>query len=151
DCEAGRKGAGRAVTRSDSNGRRRLFGEERCMTYLVLPALTVHGANAISCPLVIGYPSMTAFNGLGHQIVRQLANEIEMEVQLERFAVLHHAAQLRAHGQWHNRLTQKRYVHTDPRSRKSGERAHYMLSPSASAMPEMDLSFSLVLEVSTEP
>lgn len=121
------------------------------MTYLVLSALTVHGANAISCPLVIGYPSMTTFNGLAHHITRQLGIELELSVELQRFAVLHHAAQLRAHGQWRNRLTQKRYVHTDCRTRKSGDRAHYMLSPSAAAMPEVDLTISLALEISADP
>jgi CRISPR-associated protein Csy2 len=123
------------------------------MTYLVLPQLTVHGANAIACPLVLGYPSMTAINGLAHQVVRQIATETEMTVQLHSFVVLHHAAQLRVHGRWRNRLTQKRFVHTDLRTRKSstGDRAHYMLSPSAAAMPEVDLTISLVFEVSAEP
>jgi CRISPR-associated protein Csy2 len=123
------------------------------MTYLVIPQLTVHGANAITCPLVIGYPSMTAFNGLAHHVVRQIATETDMTVQLEHFVVLHHAAQLRVHGRWRNRLTQRRFVHTDSRTRKSstGARAHYMLSPSAAAMPEVDLTISLVLEVTPEP
>lgn len=120
------------------------------MTCLLFPGLTVHGANAISCPLVIGYPAMTAFNGLAHHITRQTRTAVGLALQVKGFAVLHHGSQIRAHGQWRNRLTQKRFVHTDARTRKTGDRAHYMLSPSAEAMPELDLRFSLVIDVSAE-
>ena len=114
--------------------------------FVVLRALSVHGANALSCPLVVGYPTLTSYHGYACVAGRRLAGELGADLRMVGLVVVHHTGQLRAHGKYRNRLTQKRYVydvHPPPEASRNG----YYFSPSGMPMPEIDLTVSLLIEI----
>lgn len=114
--------------------------------FVVLRTLTVHGANALGCPLIVGYPTLTAYHGYACAAVRRLAEELGIQPRPVELAVVHHTGQLRAHGRYRDRLTQKRYVH-DAHPPPEAGRHDYYFSPSGSPMPELDLTVSLLVRV----
>lgn len=59
------------------------------MALLVLPRLRIQNANAISLPLTWGFPSITAFVGLGQALQRKLAGELALQF-LSVGVVCHH-------------------------------------------------------------
>src|SRR5699024_1792246 len=48
---------------------------------LILPRLRVQNANAISAPLVWGFPAMTAFIGFMQVLERKLPNELYLQLE----------------------------------------------------------------------
>lgn len=60
-------------------------------TFLLIPKIKIHNANALSSPYTIGFPAMTAWLGAVHALQRQL-NAIDDydEVLLSRMAVVSH-------------------------------------------------------------
>ncbi len=117
--------------------------------FVVLRTLVVHGANALSCPLLVGYPTLTAYHGYACTATRRLAQELGVNLQPKGLVVVHHGGQLRAHGQHRNRLTQKRYVH-DAYPPPDPDRRDYYFSPSGSPMPELDLTASLLVQIQAD-
>jgi hypothetical protein len=95
---------------------------------------------------VVGYPTLTAFSGFTTVLVRRLGQALGVALLPRGFAIVHHTGRLRAHGKWHDRLTQKRYVH-DSWPPPSTERRDYYFSPSGQPMPEIDLSLSLLVNL----
>ena len=53
--------------------------DPRPSALLVLPRLRIQNANAISSPLTWGFPSMTAFVGLGQALERRLAGDLALQ------------------------------------------------------------------------
>ena len=60
-------------------------------TFLLIPKIKIHNANALSSPYTIGFPAMTAWLGAVHALQRKL-NAIDDydEVRLSRMAVISH-------------------------------------------------------------
>ncbi len=69
---------------------------------VVLPRLRIQNANAISSPLTWGFPSMTAFVGLGQALERRLAGDVALQI-LSVGVVCHH---------FQAQTTRGRYTHS---------------------------------------
>lgn len=66
--------------------------------YLIkLPHLKVLNANALSSPLTIGFPAMTAWLGFMHTLERKLNNDYELDVQFDALAVISHECNLQTY------------------------------------------------------
>ncbi|MBY0430496.1 MAG: hypothetical protein K2Q10_04810 [Rhodospirillales bacterium] len=109
--------------------------------------LEIGGANALAGHGAIGYPSMTAFLGLAQVTARAVAGEMEGRF-LRRFAIIHHTGRSRLYGIHRDKLTQKRYVHADAGPPSKTE--HWQ-SPPEYIRPQIDLTFSLLLETKVSP
>lgn len=57
-------------------------------TFLLLPRLSIHNANAISSPYTIGFPAMSAWLGAMHALQRKL--QTQWPVQLSKLAISCH-------------------------------------------------------------
>jgi hypothetical protein len=122
------------------------------MSFLVLRGLTVHGASAMGCPLLVGYPTLTAMQGFANVVLRNFATTVDLDasdVRLTGLAVVHHTGALRAYGRYGDRLTQKRYAYDAPT--KPGRTRHgYYITPPEKPMPEADVTLSLLLRVESD-
>lgn len=65
-------------------------------TFLLIPNLKIHNANAMSSPFTIGFPAMTAWLGAVHAIERKL-NAKDINVQLSKVAVSCHQFDLQTY------------------------------------------------------
>jgi hypothetical protein len=122
------------------------------MSFLVLRELRVHGASAMGCPLLIGYPTLTAVNGFANVALRSFADIVGLDasdIRLTGFAVVHHTGALRVYGRYADRLTQKRY-HWDAAARPGRTRHDYYITPPEKPTPEADITLSLLLRVETD-
>lgn len=60
-------------------------------TYLLLRQVKIHNANALSSPLTIGFPAMTAWLGFMHALERKMRQQPELEdVRFKKLAVSCH-------------------------------------------------------------
>lgn len=116
---------------------------------LILDHIDAQGVNAQSGFFSIGFPAVTAFNGLAHSILRQFSELVGASYQPARFAVVVHDSSVRLLGKYASKPTQKRYVHFD-RNAPTGERAHLHFTPAGEAMPQGDVVFSLVIDFAAD-
>lgn len=65
-------------------------------TFLLIPHLKIHNANAMSSPFTIGFPAMTGWLGAVHAIERKL-NAKDINVQLSKVAVSCHQFDLQTY------------------------------------------------------
>lgn len=107
--------------------------------------LEIGGANAVAGMGAVGYPALTAFLGYAQELARALAGE-RAGRHLRRFAVLHHTGRPRLYGTYRNRVTQKSYAYFE-KSQPAKDRQQFWFTPSADFRPQVDLTVSLVLEV----
>ncbi|MBF0153979.1 MAG: hypothetical protein HQL64_09600, partial [Magnetococcales bacterium] len=112
--------------------------------HVLFQRVEIGAANSLAGFGVMGYPALTAFHGLAQVVARAIAGE-EQGRHLHRFAVIHHTGQARLHGQYRDKPTQKRTVHTDSDKPPKG-REQYWFSPSEEIRPLVDLTVSLLLE-----
>lgn len=64
---------------------------------LLLPHIRVQNANALSSPVSIGFPSMTAWLGATHALQRKLNDDGLQDFKVNATAVLSHKADLKTH------------------------------------------------------
>ncbi|MCU8006724.1 type I-F CRISPR-associated protein Csy2 [Shewanella sp. SM87] len=67
------------------------------MNILILPHLKIHNANALSSPLTIGFPAMTAWLGFVHALERKLNQAGLSELMLHSVAVVSHLCKVQTH------------------------------------------------------
>lgn len=65
--------------------------------YLLLKKIQVHNANAMSSPLTVGFPAMTAWLGAVHALERRLGAEGIPDVHFSGVAVASHACDVQLH------------------------------------------------------
>ena len=65
--------------------------------FILIPRLKIHNANAMSSPLTIGFPAMTAWLGAVHALQRKLITQGFDEIILEKVAVSCHEFNLQTH------------------------------------------------------
>lgn len=109
---------------------------------LLFPRIEVSGANALAGQGAMGYPALTAFLGLSQQVARAVAGQTEGRF-LHRFAVIHHTGRARFYGAYRDKPTCSRYVHA---LSENPAKPEHWLSPPEEIHPQVDLTFSLLLE-----
>jgi len=108
---------------------------------LLMPNVQVSGANAMSGGHVIGYPALPAFLGLANTVCRALSDVGGYSFRARGIAILHHDSSLRLFR--YKNLTRKKSVYAD---RKPSGRDSSWFSPPNEHQPQMNLSFSLVID-----
>ena len=118
------------------------------MTVIVLKNIDFQGVSANNGMMVLGYPAMTAFNGLAHHVVRSYRKLFADETaKLLRFHVVHHDGSIRKHG---FRVTNKRSINAG-RKVERGERSDMNFTPQMQPGAQADIRASVVIEVALEP
>lgn len=110
--------------------------------------ISVQAAEALSSAFVVGYPGLTRINGTVHTIRRKLLSHTGISLKIKGFMVLHHGGQVRLHGKYRDRLTQKRAVYNGS-IRPSKDRADIYFTPPMISRPLLDLTLSLILDCDT--
>lgn len=114
---------------------------------IALKELSVQGAEALSSAFVVGYPGLTRINGTIHAIRRKILAHTRGRVSLNisGFMVLHHGGQVRLHGKYRDRLTQKRSVYNGSLV-PSKDRSDLYFTPPMVSRPQLDLTVSIILD-----
>ncbi|MBF0261458.1 MAG: hypothetical protein HQL97_06485 [Magnetococcales bacterium] len=111
---------------------------------LLFPRIEVSGANALAGQGAMGYPALTAFLGFSQVVARAVAGQTEGRF-LHRFAVVHHTGRARFFGISCDKPTKARYVWFD-KEVPGKAREKYWFTPPEEIHPQVDLTFSLLLE-----
>ncbi|MFP5514819.1 MAG: type I-F CRISPR-associated protein Csy2 [Alphaproteobacteria bacterium] len=119
------------------------------MTWLTIPNIQVQGANANSGMFAVGYPAITAFSGFSKSFLRSVAAHFGTNIPvLDGFAVIHHTGRARLYGRYHDKMTERRYVHD--RANTPSKSGHW-LNPPSEIQPQGDLTFSIAIGCSLDP
>lgn len=105
--------------------------------YLVLSHLSVRDANAVSSPISIGTPAVTAFMGATHRLERYLNANGYGGVKITGTGIVIHSAELRTYSSGSRETT----IMTGRPLTKSGGR------PSTIPDPKVNLTVSLICEI----
>jgi hypothetical protein len=117
------------------------------MTAILLKNIDFQGASANNGMMVLGYPAMTAFNGLSHHVLRSYRKMFgDATAKLLRFHVVHHDGSLRKHG---FRVTNKRSVNIGRRVER-GDRASMNFTPQMQPGAQVDFRASIVIDASLD-
>ena len=107
--------------------------------YLVIPRVFVKNANALSSPITIGVPAVSAFLGMAHKIQRLLNADGFPSIRISGVGIIIHKTNLRV---FKSRIASKDFLFASSNPlKKDGGR------PSSIPDPKIDFSASLVLEV----
>lgn len=107
--------------------------------YLVIPRISVKNANALSSPITIGVPAISAFLGVGHKIQRLLNSNGFPTIRINGIGIIIHKTNLRV---FKSRVTTQKFLFASSNPlKKDGKR------PSTIPDPKIDFCVSLVLEV----
>ena len=107
--------------------------------YLVIPRISVKNANALSSPITIGVPAISAFLGVGHKIQRLLNSNGFPTIRINGVGIIIHKTNLRV---FKSRVTTQKFLFASSNPlKKDGKR------PSTIPDPKIDFCVSLVLEV----
>ena len=112
-------------------------------TYLLLPHIRIHNANAMGSPYIIGFPPMTAWLGAAHALQRKLKNDYP-DFRVEQLGISCHSFDLqvyRSEGDRYNSLIGT--ANPLKKSRKTGEYER----PPFIEEARCHLEISLLLEV----
>lgn len=105
--------------------------------YLVISRLYVSNANALSSPITIGVPSVTALMGAVHKLQRILNESVYSLVKISGVGIVIHDAKLKTF-KWKN----KEYLVSEGYPiKKNGERASTIPSP------KIDMNISLICRI----
>lgn len=107
--------------------------------YLVIPRISVKNANALSSPITIGVPAVSAFLGAGHKIQRLLNSNGYPSIKINGAGIIIHKTNLRV---FKSKVDSKSFLFASSNPlKKDGKR------PSTIPDPKIDFTASLVLEV----
>jgi len=107
--------------------------------YIVIPRVSVKNANALSSPITIGVPAVSAFLGLGHRIQRFLNSNNFPTIRINGIGIVIHRTNLRV---FKSKVAPKDFLFASSNPlKKDGAR------PSTIPDPKIDFCVSLVLEI----
>ena len=118
-------------------------------SFLIIPKLKVHNANALSSPFTIGFPAMTAWLGAVHALQRKL-NQQSVQAEFQGVGVVCHKCDLQTY-QGMDDFVQSIVIAANPlvpkRKRKKGEPWEQFERPSFIEEARCHLLVSMVIEI----